>query len=67
MLVRAVLQQPGEQQVAHLEQRQVLVVLDLPGRQQPGGLEVEQGGGDHQKRGGLLQVQLRADLRGCRR
>ena len=64
VLERAVLQQPGEQQVAHLQQRQVLFVVDLPGRQQPGGLEVEQGRGDHQKRGGLLQVQLRADLAG---
>ena len=62
MLERAVLQQPGEQQVAHLEQRQILVVFDLPGRQQPGGLEIEQGRGHHQKRRRLLQVQLRADL-----
>ena len=67
VLERAVLQQPGEQQVAHLQQRQVLFVVDLPGRQQPGGFEIEQGRGDDQKRRGLLQVQLRADLRGCRR
>ncbi len=64
MFERAVLQQPGEQQVANLEQRQVFFVVDLSGRQQPGGLEVEQGGGDHQERGGLLQVQLGSDLAG---
>ena len=64
VLERAVLQQPGEQQVAHLQQRQVLLVVDLPGRQQPGGLEVEQGRGDHQERGGLLELELGADLAG---
>ena len=67
VLERAVLQQPGEQQVAHLQQRQILFVVDLAGRQQPGGFEVEQRRGDHEKRGGLLEIQLRADLRGYRR
>ena len=58
MLERAVLQQPGEQQVADLKQRQILFVVDLPGRQQPGGLEVEQRRGNHQERRGLLKFQL---------
>ena len=64
VLERAVLQQPGEQQVANLEQRQVFFVVDLSGRQQPGRLEVEQRRGDHQERGGFLQVQLATDLAG---
>ena len=55
---------PGEQQVAHLKQGQVLLVVDLPGRQQSRGLEIEQGGGDHQERGGLVQFELRADRLG---
>ena len=46
LLEGAVLQQPGEQQVARLEQGEVLLVLDVALRQQPGGLEVEQGRGD---------------------
>lgn len=62
--MNAVLQQPGEQQVAHLQQRQVFVVVDLPGRQQPGGLQVEQGRGHHQERGGLLELQLGTDFAG---
>ena len=60
LLERAVLQQPGEQQVARLEQREVLLVLDVALRQQPRRLEVEQGGGDEQERRGLLEVPLRS-------
>ena len=60
LLERAVLQQPGEQQVPGLQQRQVLLVLDRAVGQQPGGLEVQQGGGDDQERGGLVQVPVRA-------
>ena len=59
LLEGAVLQQPREQQVARLEQREVLLVLDVAVRQQPGGLEVEQGRGDQQERRGLLEVPLR--------
>ena len=58
LLEGAVLQQPGEEQVARLEQREVLLVLDVALRQQPGGLEVEQGRGDEQERRGLLEVPL---------
>ena len=61
LLERLVLQQPGEQQVARLEQREVLLVLDVALRQQPGRLEVEQGRGDHQERRGLLEVPDLAD------
>ena len=57
LLERPVLQQPREEQVAGLQQRQVLLVLDLAGRQQPGRLEVEQGGGDQQERRGLSRSQ----------
>ena len=60
LLVGAVLQQPGEEQVAGLEQRQVLLVLDVGGRQQPGRLQVEQGRGDHEELGGLAEVPLAA-------
>ena len=56
LLERAVLQQPGEQQVAGLQQREVLLVLDVALRQQPGGLEVEQRRGDQQERRRLLEV-----------
>ena len=59
LLEGAVLEQPGEQQVARLEQREVLLVLDVALRQQPGGLEVEQGGGDQEERRGLVEVPLR--------
>ncbi len=55
-LVGPVLQQPGEQQVTRLEQREILLVLDLRGRQQPRGLEVEQRGRDDEELGGLAQV-----------
>ena len=64
VLERPVLQQPGEQQVAHLQQREVLLVVHLAGRQQPGRLEVEQRRGDHQERGRLVELQLPADRLG---
>ena len=64
VLERPVLQQPGEQQVADLQQRQVLLVVDLPRRQQPGRLEIEQRRGDHQERGGLLELHLGTDRAG---
>ena len=64
MLERPVLQQPREQQIAHLEQREVFLVVDLPGRQQPGRLQIQQRGGDHQKGRRLVEFQLRADRLG---
>ena len=55
-LVRAVLQEPGEQQVSGLEEGEVVLVLHLADGQQPRRLQVEQGGGHHQEVGGLLEV-----------
>ena len=60
LLEGAVLQQPGEQQVARLEQGEVLLVLDVAVRQQPGRLEVEQGGRDDQERRRLVEVPVGA-------
>ena len=60
LLERAVLEQPGEQQVARLEQREVLLVLDVALREEPRGLEVEQGSGDQEERRRLVEVPLPA-------
>src|SRR5690606_33505083 len=49
VLVRAVLEQPGEQQVPRLQQREVLVVLDAARGQQARGLEVEERRGDDEE------------------
>src|SRR5699024_10971510 len=54
------LQQPGEQHVSCLQQRQVLLVLDLPRGHQTGRLEVEERGGHHQELGHLLEPGLPA-------
>jgi hypothetical protein len=62
LLVRAVLQQPREQQVARLEQREVLLVLDLGRGQQPGCLEVEQRRRDDEELGRLVEVPPRTRL-----
>ena len=64
-LVRAVLQQPREEQVPGLQQGEVGLVLHLGGGQQPGRLEVEQGGGDDEELGGLVEVPVRRPWRGC--
>ena len=56
LLVGAVLQQPGEEQVAGLDEGEVLVVLRARRREQARGLEVEQGGGDEEELGGLAEV-----------
>ena len=56
VLEGAVLQQPGEEQVARLDEGQVLLVLRAGLRQQPDGLEVEQGGGDEEELGRLAEV-----------
>ena len=52
----AVLEQPGEEQVAGLEELEVELVLDLPARQQARGLEIEQGGGDEKEARQLLEA-----------
>ena len=68
VLEGAVLQEPGEEHVPGLDEGEVLVVLRPPLWQQPGGLEVEQGRGDEEELGGLVQVPaavgglLRADV-----
>jgi hypothetical protein len=54
-----VLQQAREQQVARLDEGEVLVVLRAGLRQQPGRLEVQQGRRDEQELGGLRQVPAR--------
>ncbi|CAM5778896.1 hypothetical protein CPER28S_00280 [Cellulomonas persica] len=59
LLVRAVLQQPGEQQVTRLQELEVLGVLDVRRRQQPGGLEVEQRRGHDQELRRAVEVPLR--------
>ena len=56
LLEGPVLQQPGEQQVAGLEQRDILGVDQLALRQQPGDLQVEQGGGDDQELARLIEL-----------
>ncbi len=55
-LVGPVLEQPREQQIAGLQQGQILLILDLAGWQQAGRLEVEQGGRHHQELGRLTEV-----------
>src|SRR3954447_1680871 len=56
LLERAVLQQPGEQQVAGFEKGQVLLVLDVGGRKQAGHLQVEQRRRDDEEPAGLVEV-----------
>ena len=58
LLERPVRQQPGEQQVAGLEQREILVVLDVGGGQQRGDLHVEQRRRDDQELSRLAEVPL---------
>jgi hypothetical protein len=55
-LERPVLQEPREQQVSGLQQSQVLRVLDLTLRQQPGGLEIEKRRRDDEELARLLEV-----------
>ena len=67
LLERAVLQQPGEQQVARLEQRDGLGVDQLALRQQPGDLQVEQGRGDDEELAGLVELLVGVRARAGRR
>src|SRR6185437_3264989 len=64
VLERPVLQQPCEQQVADLEQRDVLLVVHFTGGQQPRGLEVKERGRDNEERGRFLELHLRANRLG---
>ena len=56
LLVGAVLQQPGEEQVTRFKQGEVVLVLDLRGRQQPRHFQVQQRGSDDEERARLVQV-----------
>ena len=56
LLVRAVLQEPDEEQVTRLEELEVVGVVDVPRRQEPGRLEVEQGRGDDEELARRVQV-----------
>jgi hypothetical protein len=56
LLVGAVLQQPREQQVPGLEQREVFLVLDLARGQQPGRLQVKQRRRHDEEVAHLIQV-----------
>ena len=62
LLERLVLQQPGEEQVAGFEQRDVFLVLHFAGGQEPGRLEVQQGGGDDEEFAGLIKGPFLAQL-----
>ena len=55
-LERAVLQEPGEQEVSRLEQGEILLVLNLATRQESGSLEVEQGGCHDEKTARLIEI-----------
>ncbi len=66
LLVGPVLQQPGEQQVARLQQGQVRLVLHVPAWKQPRRLQVQQGRRHQQEVAGLVQipvVTVRPDVR----
>src|SRR5205823_13129661 len=59
VLERLALEQPGEQEVALLEEGQLLVEVDVvAARQQPAGLELDEGGGDEQELGGDVEVEV---------
>ena len=58
VLERLALEQPGQQQIPLLPQRQLLVEIHvLATRQQATGLQFDQGGGNQQELGGHLEVQ----------
>ena len=58
VLERLALEQPGQQQVALLPQRQLLVELDVVAAgQQPAGLQLQQHGGDQQELGRHVEVE----------
>ncbi|CAB4742672.1 unannotated protein [freshwater metagenome] len=56
LLVGAILQQSGEEQVSGLEEREVLLIFNLAARKQPCRLEVEQGGCDNQEAARLIEI-----------
>ena len=56
LLERPILQQAGEQQVARLEERDVVGIHQFALRQQPGDLQVEQRGGDDEELAGRVEL-----------
>ena len=58
LFVGAILQQPGEQEVPRLEQRHILLVVDLGGGQQARGLQIEQSRRYDEELGRLPKVPL---------
>ncbi len=62
LLKRLILEQPGKEEVPGFEQRDVFIVLDLAGWQEPGCFEVQEGGGDDQELAGFIQGPLLAVL-----
>ena len=58
VLERLALEQPGEQQVALLPQRQLVVEVDVvAARQQPAGLQLDERRRDQQELGGDVEVE----------
>src|SRR5215216_178632 len=58
LLVRPVLEDPGEEEIPLLEDGLDLVGVGVRGRQQPGRLQLQEGGRDDQELGRHLQVEL---------
>lgn len=58
-LVGAVLQQPGEEQITGLQEREIGLVLHFGRGQQPGRLQIQQRRRDDQELRGLVQIPVR--------
>src|SRR5207245_1985891 len=59
VLERLALQQAGEEQVALLEQQQLVVEVEVvAARQQAAGLELDERGGDEEELGGHLEIEM---------
>ena len=58
LLVRAVLKQAGEEQVARLEECEILLVFDLPAGQETRSLEIQEGRRNDQELRGFVEVPL---------
>ena len=56
------MQQPGKKQVPGLQERYVFIVLDFARGEQPGGLQVQEGGGDDEELAGLVEGPLLPQL-----
>src|SRR5699024_11192136 len=56
LLICLVLKQPGEQEVAGLQQLQVGLVVDVAAESQAGGLQIQQRGCNEQQLGDLVKI-----------